>query len=80
MTLKIVNNNLTKEVHSVRIDDGYIDIIAIEDGSNVKVSDMELLFPNFKTIVDNALDTESLLAELQASNPNFVWAHVSGKL
>lgn len=80
MTLKIVNNDLTKEVHSVRIDDGVITVIAIEDGSDVKLSDMEKTFPNFKEIVDNATETVELLAALQQTNPDYIWAHVSGKL
>ena len=80
MTLKIVNNDLTKEVHSVRIDDGVITVIAIEDGSDVKISDMEELFPDFKNIIDNATDTASLLAALQQTNSGYIWAHVSGKL
>lgn len=80
MTLKIVNNDLTKEVHSVRIDDGVITVIAIEDGSDVKLSEMEKTFPNFKEIVDNATDTVELLAALQQTNSDYIWAHVSGKL
>ena len=80
MTLKIVNNDLTKEVHSVRIDDGVITVIAVEDGSDVKIADMEELFPDFKNIIDNATDTVELLTELQQTNPNYIWAHVSGKL
>ena len=80
MTLKIVNNDLTKEVHSVRIDDGVITIIAIEDGSDVKIADMEELFPDFKEIIDNATETVELLAALQQTNPDYIWAHVSGKL
>lgn len=78
--LKIVNNDLTKEVHSVRIDDGVITVIAIEDGSDVKISDMEELFPDFKEIIDNATDTVELLAALQQTNDKYIWAHVSGKL
>lgn len=80
MTLKIVNNDLTKEVHSVRIDDGVITVIAVEDGSDVKIADMEELFPDFKEIIDNATDTVELLAALQQTNPDYIWAHVSGKL
>lgn len=80
MTLKIVNNDLTKEVHSVRIDDGRIEIISIETGTNVSMSDMEELFPGFKSIIDSATDTASLLAALQQTNADYIWAHVSGKL
>lgn len=80
MTLKIVNNDSTKEVHSVRIDDGVVSVIAIEDGSDVKIAEMEKLFPNFKEIVDNATDTVELLAALQQTNSDYIWAHVSGKL
>lgn len=80
MTLKIVNNDLTKEVHSVRIEDGLVTIIAIEDSSDVKLSEMEELFPDFKNIIDNSNDTASLLAALQQTNPDYIWAHVSGKL
>ena len=80
MTLKIVNNDLTKEIHSVRIDDGVITVIAIEEGSDVKLSEMEELFPDFKEIIDNATDTASLLAAVQQTNDKYIWAHVSGKL
>ena len=41
MTLKIVSNDSMKEVHSVRLDDGVITIIAIEDGSDVTIKEME---------------------------------------
>lgn len=80
MTLKIVNNDLTKEVHSVRIDDGVITIIAVKDGSGVKLSEMEELFPDFKEIIDNATDTVELLDGLYQTNHDYQWAHVSGKL
>lgn len=80
MTLKIINNDLTKEVHSVRIDDGVITVIAVEDGSDVKIADMEELFPYFKEIIDNATNTAEILAALQQTNPDYIWAHVSGKL
>lgn len=80
MTLKIVNNDLTHEVHSVRIDDGVVTVIAIADGSNVDISEMEDLFPNFKNIIDQVVDTEDLLIKLQQTNPDYIWAHVSGKL
>ncbi|MDS7693798.1 hypothetical protein N7562_06300 [Acinetobacter soli] len=80
MTLKIVNNDLTKEIHSVRIDDGVITIIAVEDGSDVKLSDMEKIFPDFKNIIENNSDTTQLLSALQQTNPDYIWAHVSGKL
>ena len=80
MTLKIVSNNREKEVHSVRIDDGVITVIAVEDGSDVKISDMEKTFPGFKEIVDNAAETVELLTALQQTNDKYIWAHVSGKL
>lgn len=80
MTLKIVNNDLTKEIHSVRIDDGVITVIAVEDGSDVKLSEMEELFPDFKEIIDNATDTVELLVALQQTNSDYIWAHVSGKI
>ena len=59
MTLKIVNNDLTKEVHSVRIDDGVITVIAVEDGSDVKISDMDsrrILITSGRTSVQNYND------------------------
>lgn len=80
MTLKIVNNDLIHEVHSVRIDDGVVTVIAIADGSNVDISEMEDLFPEFKEIIDKAIDTEDLLIKLHQTNLDYVWAHVSGKL
>jgi hypothetical protein len=80
MTLKIVSNDSMKEVHSVRLDDGVITIIAIEDGSDVTIKEMEKLFPDFENIMKQAETTEGLLSSLQQTNDNYVWAHVSGKL
>ena len=80
MTLKIVSINSTDQVHSVRIDDGVVTVIAIKNGSDMKVSDMEKIFPSFKEIIDNATDTAQLLSDLQQTNDDFIWAHVSGKL
>lgn len=80
MTLKIVSINSTDQVHSVRIDDGVVTVIAIKNGSDVKISEMEKIFPNFKEIVDNATDTAQLLSDLQQTNSDYIWAHVSGKL
>lgn len=80
MTLKIVNNNGTSQVHSVRIDDGSIEIIEIEAGSRIQVSVMEEIFPGFEDTLKSATDTISLLEELTLLNSEYVWAHVSGKL
>ena len=80
MTLKIANNDGQNEVHSVRIDDGVITVIAIEDGTDVKIENMEELFPDFKETINNATDTTSLLAALQQTNDKYIWVHVSGKL
>lgn len=80
MTLKIVNNNGQNEVHSVRIDDGRIEIISIETGANVSISDMEELFPGFKSIIDNAATTHEVLDGLSQVNSDYIWAHVSGQL
>ncbi|UJA01000.1 hypothetical protein [Acinetobacter johnsonii] len=80
MTLKIVNNDGQNEVHSVRIDDGRIEIISIETGVNVPISEMEEIFPNFKTIIDSASKTSELLDGLTQTNSDYIWAHVSGKL
>lgn len=80
MTLKIVSINSTDQVHSVRIDDGVVTVIAIKNGSDMKVSDMEKIFPSFKEIIDNSTDTAQLLSDLQQTNSDYIWAHVSGKL
>ena len=80
MTLKIVNNNGQNEVHSVRIDDGRIEIISIETGTNVSISDIEELWPDFKSIIDNASTTHEVLDGLSQVNSDYVWAHVSGQL
>lgn len=80
MTLKIVSNNGQAEVHSVRIDDGVITIIAIADGADVHIDEMESLFPNFTNIIHSASETSVLLGELQRANSDYIWAHVSGKL
>lgn len=80
MTLKIVSNDSTQEVHSVRIDDGVITIIAVSNGSKVTISEMDELFPDFENIVKSAAETKELLSNLQSANDGFVWAHVSGKL
>ena len=80
MTLKIVSINSTDQVHSVRIDDGVVTVIAIKNGSDMKVSDMEKIFPSFKEIIDNSMDTVQLLSDLQQTNSDYIWAHVSGKI
>ncbi|TMS48202.1 hypothetical protein [Acinetobacter lwoffii] len=80
MTLKIVNNDGQNEVHSVRIDEGRIEIISIETGANVSISDIEELFPGFKSIIDNASTTHEVLDELSQVNSDYIWAHVSGQL
>lgn len=80
MTLKIVNNNGQNEVHSVRIDDGRIEIISIESGENVSISDMGDIFPDFKSIIDSASTTHEILDGLIQTNSDYIWAHVSGQL
>lgn len=80
MTLKIVNNDGQQEVHSVRIEDGIITVISIEDGERILISDMEEIFPDFKSIIDSASNTLEILNGLTLTNPNYIWAHVSGKL
>ena len=80
MTLKIVNNDGQNEVHSVRVDDGRIEIISIETGTNVSISDMEETFPDFKAIIDTSKTTYELLDRLAQTNPNYIWAYVSGKI
>ena len=79
-TLTIVNNNGEHEVHSVRIDDGHISVLSIEDGSTIKMAEMESLFPGFKEIIKSADSTLSLLENLQSLRGDYIWAHVSGKL
>lgn len=80
MTLKIVSNDFSKEVHSVRIDDGVITVIAVEDGADVTVKNMEKNFPNFQSIIETSTETSEILGRLEATNSDYIWAHVSGKL
>ena len=80
MTLKIVNNNGQNETHSVRVDDGKIEVILIETGDNISLSDMEETFPDFKAIIDTSKTTYELLDRLVQTNPNYIWAYVSGKI
>lgn len=80
MTLKIVNNDLTKEVHLVSIDGSNIEVKNIETGNTVTISNMEKTFPSFKNIIENATDVAGLVGSLQSTNDQFIWAHVSGKL
>lgn len=80
MTLKIVNNDLIKEVHSVRIEDDIITVINIVDGTDITIEEMEKLFPDFQNIIDSAESTLDVLYGLQSTNPDYIWAHVSGKL
>ena len=80
MTLKIVNNNLLKEIHLVSIDDGSIEVTKIEDGSKVNIDDMETEFNGFQSVIENATDTFDVLTGLSQLNHNYIWAHVSGKI
>ncbi|WON80822.1 hypothetical protein OK024_03290 [Acinetobacter sp. UGAL515B_02] len=80
MTLKIVNNDLTKEVHLVSIDGSNIEVKNVETGNAVTIANMEKQFPGFKNIIENATDVAGLVGSLQSTNDQFIWAHVSGKL
>ena len=79
MTLKIVSNKGLEEVHSVRID-GTIEVISVETGSRISIEEMEEIFPDFQNIIDSAESTLDVLYGLQSTNPDYIWAHVSGKL
>lgn len=79
MTLKIVSNNGLEEVHSVRID-GTIEVISVETGSRISLEEIEEIFPDFQNIIDSAESTLDVLYGLQSTNPDYIWAHVSGKL
>ena len=78
--LKIVNNNGENEVHSVRLDDGVVNVIEIESGEPISIADMEELFPGFKTIIETSKSTGDLLDALYQTNHSYQWAHVSGQL
>lgn len=80
MTLKIVSNNYFNEVHSVHIDDGVVTIVDIENGEKIPVRQMEAIFPNFYEIIKNSGDTDAILLQLQQSNNDYIWAHVSGAI
>lgn len=80
MTLKIVNNNGQHEVHSVRIDDGRIEVILIESGENISLLDMEEIFPGFKVAIDKSESMLQVIENLTLLNAGYVWAHVSSKL
>lgn len=79
-SLTIVNNKDGIEIHSVRIDDGSVSVLNLADGSKLTANEMSELFPDFLNIIKSSENTEQLLSNLQLSNINYVWAHVSGKL
>ena len=80
MTLKLVTNNRTNEVHSVFIDDGAITVVDIESGENVSLSEFQNTFNGFEDVLSNAVDLTDLIARLGDLNLDYQWAHVSGKI
>lgn len=80
MTLMIKSNKNGEEIHSVKIDDGHIEVVTIKDGKNMTVKKLEDTFQGFKETVDAAQDTAELLGALTSLNQDYIWAHVSGKL
>lgn len=80
MTLKIVSNDRTKEVHSVYVDDGVITVVDIENGEKISLSDMDEIFENFVDTLKSCTSTDEVITKLSALNSDYGWAHVSGKI
>lgn len=78
--LKIVSNNGEVEVHSLWIDDGAISVVDIATGNSISLSTFENDFPDFQNVILSASSTEDVLTRLGECNPEYIWAHVSGKL
>ena len=77
MSLIMVNNNLSEEVHLVN---GAATATERLSGASVSAEEMETLFPGFADAITAAQDTAELLGALGSLNESFIWAQVSGAL
>lgn len=80
MSLIIVSNDLSEEVHLVTVANGAATATERLSGASVSAEEMETLFPGFTSAVATAGDTAGLLGTLGSLNERFIWAQVSGSL
>ena len=80
MSLIIVSNDLSEEVHLVTVENGAATATERLSGASVSAEEMETLFPGFADAITAAQDTAELLGTLGSLNAGFIWAQVSGAL
>ena len=80
MSLIIVSNDLSEEVHLVTVANGAATATERLSGASVSAEEMETLFPGFADAITAAQDTAELLGTLGSLNERFIWAQVSGAL
>ena len=80
MSLIIVSNDLSEEVHLVTVENGAATATERLSGASVSAEEMETLFPGFADAITAAQDTAELLGTLGSLNERFIWAQVSGAL
>ena len=80
MSLIIVSNDLSEEVHRVKVENGAATATERLSGNSVSAEEMETLFPGFADAITAARDTAELLGTLGSLNESFIWAQVSGAL
>ena len=80
MSLIIVSNDLSEEVHLVKVENGAATATERLSGASVSAGEMETLFPGFTSAVATAGVTAELLGTLGSLNERFIWAQVSGSL
>ncbi|EPY4579379.1 hypothetical protein ACXDKZ_005307 [Klebsiella pneumoniae] len=80
MSLIIVSNDLSEEVHLVKVENGVATATEKLSGNSVSAEEMESLFPGFADTIAAAQDTAELLGTLGLLNERFIWAQVSGSL
>ncbi|CAM8571029.1 MULTISPECIES: hypothetical protein [Klebsiella pneumoniae complex] len=80
MSLIIVSNDLSEEVHLVTVANGAATATERLSGNSVSAEEMETLFPGFADAITAAQDTAELLGTLGSLNESFIWAQVSGAL
>ncbi|HGN8976410.1 TPA: hypothetical protein ACK1R2_004518, partial [Klebsiella pneumoniae] len=74
MSLIIVSNDLSEEVHLVTVENGVATATERLSGASVSAEEMETLFPGFADAVTSAQDTAELLGTLGSLNGGFIWA------
>ncbi|MBG1814179.1 hypothetical protein I4176_08715 [Klebsiella pneumoniae] len=80
MSLIIVSNDLSEEVHLVKVENGAATATERLSGNSVSAEEMETLFPGFADAITAAQDPAELLGMLGSLNESFIWAQVSGAL